>query len=57
MVRQAHHAEPSRRANHNDQNSKPVYDLEERTCQFAKVVMLFVKTLPKKIANILEKSK
>jgi four helix bundle protein len=34
------------------QNSKPVYDLEERTYQFAKAVRLFVKTLPKIIANI-----
>ena len=33
-------------------NSKPVYDLEERTFQFAKDVRLFVKTLPKTIANI-----
>jgi len=33
-------------------NSKPVYDLEERTFQFAKGVRLFVKTLPKTIANI-----
>lgn len=33
------------------QNSKP-YDLEERTFQFAKKVRLFVKTLPKTIANI-----
>ena len=33
-------------------NSKPVYDLEERTFQFAKEVRLFVKTLPKTIANI-----
>jgi len=32
--------------------SKPVYDLEERTFQFAKNVRLFVKTLPKTIANI-----
>ena len=39
------------------QNRKPVYDLEERTFQFAKAVRLFVKTLPKTIANILEKSK
>jgi hypothetical protein len=39
------------------QNSKPVYELDERTCQFAKAVRLFVKTLPKTIANILEKSK
>ncbi len=30
----------------------PVYDLEERTFQFAKAVRLFVKTLPKTIANI-----
>ena len=34
------------------QNPKPVYDLEERTFQFAKEVRLFVKTLPKTIANI-----
>ena len=34
------------------QKSKPVYDLEERTFQFAKAVRLFVKTLPKTIANI-----
>jgi four helix bundle protein len=33
-------------------NSKPVYDLEERTFQFAKDVRLFVKTLPKTIANL-----
>ena len=33
-------------------NSKPVYNLEERTFQFAKDVRLFVKTLPKTIANI-----
>ncbi len=33
------------------QNSKPVYDLEERTFLFAKDVRLFVKTLPKTIAN------
>ena len=33
-------------------NSKPVYDLEERTFQFAKSVRLFVKTLPKTTANI-----
>ena len=33
------------------QNSKP-YDLEERTFQFAKSVRIFVKTLPKTIANI-----
>ena len=34
------------------QNKKPVYDLEERTFQFAKAVRLFVKALPKTIANI-----
>ena len=34
------------------QNLEPVYNLEERTFQFAKVVRLFVKTLPKTIANI-----
>ena len=34
------------------QNSKPVYDLEERTFQYAKNVRLFVKTLPKTIANM-----
>jgi len=33
------------------QNSKP-YNLEERTFQFAKAVRVFVKTLPKTIANI-----
>jgi four helix bundle protein len=33
-------------------NLKPVYDLEERTFQFAKAVRLFVKTLPKTMSNI-----
>ena len=33
------------------QNSKPIYDLEERTFVFAKDVRLFVKTLPKTITN------
>ena len=33
-------------------NNKPVYDLEERTFQFAKAVRLFVKTLPKTIENV-----
>ena len=32
--------------------TKPVYDLENRTLQFAKDVRLFIKTLPKTIANI-----
>ena len=36
----------------NSQNSKPKYDLEERTFQFAKNVRLFIKTLQKTIANI-----
>jgi len=36
----------------NSQNSKPKYDLEERTFQFAKDVRNFIKTLPKTIANI-----
>ena len=30
---------------------KPVYDLEERTFQFAKNVRLFIKTLPYSTAN------
>ena len=34
------------------QNSKPKFDLEERTFQFAKAVRLFVKTLPKTVSNI-----
>ena len=34
------------------QNSKPVYEFEERTFQFAKAVRLFVKTSPKTTANI-----
>ena len=33
-------------------NSKHIYDLEERTFQFAKNVRIFVKKLPKTIANI-----
>ena len=36
----------------NPQNPKPVYDLEERTFQFAKRVRLFVKTLPHTLANV-----
>ncbi len=36
----------------NSSQSKPVYDLEERTFLFAKNVRLFVKTLPRTIANI-----
>ena len=33
-------------------NSRKVYDLEERTFQFAKAVRQFVKTLPRTPANI-----
>ena len=36
----------------NFKNSEKVYDLEERTFQFSKNVRLFIKTLPKTIANI-----
>lgn len=32
-------------------NSKPVYDLEERTFQFARNVRLYVKKLPRTTAN------
>ena len=35
-----------------NQNSKPKYDLEERTFQFAKAVRVFIKTLSNTIANI-----
>lgn len=35
-----------------EENSKPVYDLEEPTFQFAKRVRQYVKKLPKSIANI-----
>ncbi|MCK4357867.1 MAG: four helix bundle protein [Candidatus Cloacimonetes bacterium] len=35
-----------------ESNSKHVYDLEERTFQFAKSVRFFVKKLPRTIANI-----
>ncbi len=34
------------------QKEKPIFDLEERTFQFAKAVRLFVKTLPKTSSNI-----
>jgi four helix bundle protein len=33
-------------------NSRPAYDLEERTFQFAKAVRLFVKKIPNTTANI-----
>ena len=32
-------------------NPKPVYDLEERTCQFAKNVRLYFRKLPKTTSN------
>ncbi len=35
----------------NSEAKKPVYDLEERTFQFAKSVRLFIKSLPKTTAN------
>ncbi len=35
----------------NIQNSKPPYDLEERTFNFAKDVRNFIKALPKTSAN------
>ncbi len=34
------------------QNTKPMYDLEERTFEFAKSVRLFVKNLPRTISTI-----
>jgi hypothetical protein len=33
-------------------NSKPVYDLEERTFQYAKRIRIYTKKLPKNTANI-----
>ncbi len=33
-------------------NSKPIYDLEERTFQFARRVRFYIKKLPKTIANV-----
>lgn len=35
-----------------ENSNKPVYDLEERTFQFAKRIRNWVKSLPKTIANI-----
>jgi four helix bundle protein len=35
----------------NNKKSKPAYDLEERTFQFAKEVRLYVKKIPQSIAN------
>ena len=36
----------------NENSNIPVYDLEERTFQFAKNVRIWVKSLPKTISNI-----
>ena len=36
----------------NENTNIPVYDLEERTLQFAKNVRIWVKSLPKTIANV-----
>jgi len=38
----------------NENQYKPIYDLEERTFQFAKKVRLWVKTIPKSVENIEE---
>lgn len=35
-----------------ENSDKPIYDLEERTFQFAKNVRIWVKSLPKTISNI-----
>ena len=36
----------------NENSNIPVYDLEERTFQFAKNVRIWIKSLPKTIANV-----
>jgi four helix bundle protein len=36
----------------NENQHKPIYDLEERTFQFAKKVRLWVKKIPKTVENI-----
>lgn len=36
----------------NENQQKPIYDLEERTFQFAKKVRLWVKLIPKTVENI-----
>ncbi|HGY54234.1 MAG TPA: hypothetical protein ENK44_00900 [Caldithrix abyssi] len=36
----------------NDETTKPVYDLEERTFNFARDVRVFIKTLPNSLANL-----
>jgi len=35
-----------------DRNSKPLYDLEDRTLMFAKMIRAFVKKLPKTLGKI-----
>jgi hypothetical protein len=35
-----------------ENQQKPIYDLEERTFQFAKKVRLWVKNIPKTVENI-----
>ncbi len=35
-----------------ENQNKPIYDLEERTFQFAKQVRIWVKLLPKTVANL-----
>jgi hypothetical protein len=36
----------------NEKQQKPIFDLEERTFQFAKKVRLWVKKIPKTVENI-----
>lgn len=36
----------------NENTQKPVYDLEERTFQFAKKIRLWIKEIPKTITNM-----
>ena len=36
----------------NENSNIPIYDLEERTFQFAKNIRIWIKTLPKTISNI-----
>jgi hypothetical protein len=36
----------------NSTNNKPVYDLEERTYEFARDVGIYIKTLTNTVANI-----
>lgn len=36
----------------NENSNRPIFDLEERTFQFAKKIRIWVKLLPKTVANI-----